>query len=122
MAVNFIGDILLFLGKIAVAAASGVVAFAMTELDYYNNASKYPDTYLSSPVLPVAVSIITGFVIAEIFFAVYEMAIDTILLSFCEDCETNGGEPKCAPPLLMEAVGAHAAPPAHQGAVAPVKG
>jgi hypothetical protein len=27
----------------------------------------------------------------QIFFSVYEMAIDTILLSFCEDCETNNG-------------------------------
>lgn len=42
---------------------------------------------------------------AEIFFAVYEIAVDTILLAFLEDCEVHGGEPKWAPPLLMEAVG-----------------
>jgi hypothetical protein len=42
---------------------------------------------------------------AEIFFAVYEMAIDTIILAFCEDCSANGGEPKYAPELLMEAIG-----------------
>ena len=39
------------------------------------------------------------------FFAVYEMAIDTVLLSFCEDCESNDGHPRCAPPLLLEAIG-----------------
>lgn len=58
-----------------------------------------------SPVFPIAFSILIGFVVAQIFFAVYEMAIDTILLAFCEDCETNGGNPKWAPPLLMEAMG-----------------
>lgn len=41
----------------------------------------------------------------QIFFAVYEMAIDTVLLSFCEDCERNSGHPRCAPPLLLEAIG-----------------
>lgn len=41
----------------------------------------------------------------QIFFSVYEMAIDTVLLSFCEDCERNNGHPRCAPPLLLEAVG-----------------
>jgi hypothetical protein len=41
----------------------------------------------------------------QIFFSVYEMAIDTILLSFCEDAEAHGGHPRFAPPLLMEAIG-----------------
>ncbi len=44
-----------------------------------------------SPVLPVALSILVGYVVAEIFFAVYEMAIDTIILSFCEVCVAIGG-------------------------------
>ena len=39
------------------------------------------------------------------FFAVYEMAVDTIMLCFCEDCEVNSGHPKNAPPLLLEAIG-----------------
>lgn len=47
LAVNFIGDILLFLGKVAIAAACGLIAFGMSELDYYNNAEKNPETYLS---------------------------------------------------------------------------
>ena len=33
------------------------------------------------------------------------MAIDTIILAFCEDCSANGGTPKFAPELLMEAIG-----------------
>lgn len=33
------------------------------------------------------------------------MAIDTILLCFCEDCEQNNGNPAYAPKLLMDAIG-----------------
>ncbi len=36
---------------------------------------------------------------------VYEMAIDTILLSFCEDCESHNGNPQYAPLLLLGAIG-----------------
>jgi len=32
------------------------------------------------------------------------MAIDTVMLSFCEDCEAHGGEPRSAPPLLLHAL------------------
>ena len=37
------------------------------------------------------------------------MAIDTVMLSFCEDCEANGGEPRKAPPLLLHALNMAAA-------------
>jgi len=46
-AVNIIGDLLLFLGKILVAAGCGLVAFGLSELEYYSNAEKYPETYIS---------------------------------------------------------------------------
>jgi choline transporter-like protein 2/4/5 len=36
---------------------------------------------------------------------VYEMAVDTILLSFCEDCMSNNETPQYAPKLLMSALG-----------------
>lgn len=36
---------------------------------------------------------------------VYEMAVDTILLSFCEDCTANNETPQFAPKLLMSALG-----------------
>ena len=36
---------------------------------------------------------------------VYEMAINTIMLSFCEDAESHGGHARHAPPLLLAAVG-----------------
>lgn len=33
------------------------------------------------------------------------MTVDTILLSFCKDCETHHGHPRYAPPLLLDAIG-----------------
>ncbi|GMH42049.1 hypothetical protein BSKO_09968 [Bryopsis sp. KO-2023] len=104
-AVNVMGDILIWLGKLAITAGAGCVAFLMADLEYYTNEDKYPDTFLSSPLMPILISLLVGYVVADLFFEVYEMAIDTILLSFCEDCETSNGNPKYAPPLLLEAIG-----------------
>lgn len=33
------------------------------------------------------------------------MTVDTILLSFCRDCETHKGHARYAPPLLLDAIG-----------------
>lgn len=43
-----------------------------------------------------------GYVVASLFFAVVEMSIDTIILSFCQDSEEHQGTAQYAPPLLME--------------------
>lgn len=65
-AVNVVGDAMLFLGKLGVAACCGVVAFAMSNLEYYNNADKYPATYLSSGILPIAVAVLAGYIVAQV--------------------------------------------------------
>jgi choline transporter-like protein 2/4/5 len=43
-----------------------------------------------------------GYVVATLFFAVVEMSIDTIILSFCQDSEEHQGTAQYAPPLLIE--------------------
>lgn len=43
-----------------------------------------------------------GYVVATLFFAVVEMSIDTIILSFCQDSEENEGNAQHAPSLLLE--------------------
>ncbi|CAH2053639.1 unnamed protein product [Thlaspi arvense] len=43
-----------------------------------------------------------GYIVATLFFAVVEMSIDTIILSFCQDSEENQGNAQHAPPLLLE--------------------
>lgn len=65
-AVNIVGDAVLFLGKLGIAACCGVVAFAMSNLEYYNNMDKYPATYLSSGIMPIAVAVLTGYIVAQV--------------------------------------------------------
>ncbi|MFS7975077.1 putative choline transporter [Helianthus anomalus] len=43
-----------------------------------------------------------GYVVATLFFAVVEMSIDTIILSYCQDAEEHQGTAHYAPPLLIE--------------------
>lgn len=62
--VNMVASVLIFLGKVSVAACAGVIAYAMTEAEYYNSPERYPDTYLYSPVLVIAVSVISAYCIA----------------------------------------------------------
>ena len=45
--VNVVGDLLLFLGKICVAAACGCIAFAMSTLPFYTDPEKHPETYIN---------------------------------------------------------------------------
>ncbi|GAQ83028.1 hypothetical protein KFL_001330110 [Klebsormidium nitens] len=103
-AVNVIGDFVLFLGKMAVSLACAVFAFLMLDGERY----KTGQDKISSPLAPVLFVWGVAFIIASIFFGVVEMAVDTVLLAFCEDCEENGGVPRYAPPLLMDALSRHA--------------
>eukprot|EP00963_Diacronema_lutheri_P002214 scaffold148_cov341-Pavlova_lutheri.AAC.22 len=99
-AVNIIGDTFLLIGKVAITAFSGFVAFLMLQNSSYTQGSNQ----VSSPLLPVIAVLLGAFAIASIFMAVVEMAIDTIMLSYCMDCEENGGTASCAPKLLLDSL------------------
>lgn len=66
MTVSVVGDALLFLGKLAVACGCGLIAFGMSNHAYYTDPVKYPATYLSSAILPIAVAVGTGFIVAQV--------------------------------------------------------
>jgi Plasma-membrane choline transporter len=42
-------------------------------------------------VIPLIIGVILAYFIVDCFITVFEMTIDTIFLSFCEDCEQNNG-------------------------------
>jgi choline transporter-like protein 2/4/5 len=105
LAVSIVGDMLIFLGKLCVVGGCGVAAFFFADSELYTNPEKHPGTFLSSPVAPIVLTVIIAYICASVFFQVYEMAVDTILLCFCEDCDVNGDEPKFAPPLLLKSIG-----------------
>ncbi|KAL3503232.1 hypothetical protein ACH5RR_037681 [Cinchona calisaya] len=96
--VNVIGDVILFLGKLSVSLTSALFALLMLDTHKYKSAHNK----ISSPIFPVLVCWGLGYVVATLFFAVVEMSIDTIILSFCQDSEEHQGTAQYAPPLLIE--------------------
>ncbi|XP_039040445.1 choline transporter protein 1-like [Hibiscus syriacus] len=99
--VNVIGDVILCLGKLCVSLSSAVFGFLMLDTHKYRAAHDK----ISSPLLPVLICWALGYVVATLFFAVVEMSIDTIILSFCQDSEEHQGTAQYAPPLLIETLG-----------------
>ncbi|KAJ3436922.1 ctl-like protein [Anaeramoeba flamelloides] len=81
IAINTVGDFLLFLGKLSISIITGIIAMALCKAN--DNMSLY--------VIPSLLSTVLAYLVASAFMAVFEMAIDTILLSFCEDCERHDG-------------------------------
>nr|CAB3479610.1 unnamed protein product [Digitaria exilis] len=96
--VNVIGDVILMLGKLCVSLFCALFAFIMLDKHKY----RAGHNKISSPLIPVLVSWVLGYIVAKLFFAVVEMSIDTIILSFCQDSEEHQGNAQYAPPLLME--------------------
>lgn len=126
--VNVIGDVILMLGKLCVSLFCALFAFTMLDKHKYRSGHNK----ISSPLVPVLVSgglctvgyiwsscnldeeesklktlvvqvsWLLGYIVAKLFFAVVEMSIDTIILSFCQDTEEHQGNAQYAPPLLME--------------------
>ncbi|KAI7733371.1 hypothetical protein M8C21_018623 [Ambrosia artemisiifolia] len=96
--VNVIGDVILFLGKLCVSLASALFGFLMLDTHKY----KSSHNKITSPLFPVLVCWGLGYVVATLFFAVVEMSIDTIILSYCQDAEEHQGTAHYAPPLLIE--------------------
>ncbi|KAK1933985.1 Choline transporter-like protein 2 [Phytophthora citrophthora] len=87
-AVSTVTFLLLGAGKVAVALSCAIVTFVYLE----KNSQDYGVGgvhELSSPMAPIILSLILGWFVASTLLGVYEMAIDTILLCFCEDKEVN---------------------------------
>ncbi|KAG0591066.1 hypothetical protein KC19_1G146700 [Ceratodon purpureus] len=96
--VIILGDLILFLGKLCVSFACALFAFLMLDTHRY----KTTQGRVSSPLFPVLFSWGFAYVTASLFFAAAEMALDTVLLSFCIDADENKGTPLFAPAALVE--------------------
>ncbi|XP_054706753.1 choline transporter-like protein 1 [Uloborus diversus] len=80
-AIDCIGDFILFVGKLGVT-----VSIAFIALEILKNIEGLHYIWV-----PVTISCIFAFLCCHCFLSVYEMAIDTLLLCFCEDCQMNDG-------------------------------
>lgn len=74
--------------QVAVMAVCGVIAFFMADLPYYKNAAQYPGTSLSSPYLPVILSMLASYIIAECFFNVRRAAPRPAFSCLTASCES----------------------------------
>lgn len=97
-----IGDLILFLGKLCVSFACALFAFLMLDTHRY----RISHNRVSSPLFPVLLCWGFAYITASLFFAVGEMALDTVLLSYCIDAEENKGTALFAPPALVEGLNA----------------
>ncbi|XP_060655120.1 choline transporter-like 1 [Drosophila nasuta] len=93
--INSIGDFILFLGKVVVAALSGLIGIVMLKdkpgLNFY--------------MAPVILIIIFSFFIAHIVLSLFEMVVDTLFLCVCEDKTINGRAGRWAQSNLAKLVG-----------------
>jgi len=85
-------DFLLLLGKLVIVGSVGCLSFFVfsgklgDELDFETNLP--PMNYYFVPVIIITLG---AYFIADVFFGVYEMAVDTLFLCFLEDIERNDG-------------------------------
>jgi choline transporter-like protein 2/4/5 len=100
--VNTVGDSILFIGKFTISFASALIAYLYLDTDTYS----IGDRAVSSPVLIVLLVFIASYAVASTFMSVTEMAVDTVLLSYCIDCDENDGRAPNAPPELNDTLDA----------------
>jgi solute carrier family 44 (choline transporter-like protein), member 2/4/5 len=79
----FLAVFLFLQGKIFICVASAIVAFLWMDssAEYKEGGSKE----LSGVALPLLMTLLLSYAVASAFLGVYNLAIDTILLCFCED-------------------------------------
>ena len=94
------GDFVTWLGKLVVTMGCGIIAFLMSAQSQYTDPGS--STQLTSPLVPIVLSVFLGYCVAEVFFQVFETAIDTLIMSFCQDIKEHNGHPQYAPKLLAD--------------------
>jgi solute carrier family 44 (choline transporter-like protein), member 2/4/5 len=67
-AVNVIGDALMFLGKLTIVMACGALAFLMTDLPMFSKVDS--KNYITSPIVPVILTLFAAYMVASVFFSV----------------------------------------------------
>lgn len=80
-------DFVLFLAQLTIVAGLGIGSFYWFEWRQDGEALNYV-------FAPILIIVIGAYVVTSAFFSVYNMAIDTIFLSFLEDSERNDGSPE----------------------------
>ncbi|XP_053577958.1 choline transporter-like protein 4 [Bombina bombina] len=107
-------DLLIFFGKLLVVGGVGVLAFF-----FFSGRLPIPNDQFKSPTLnyywiPILTVVVGSYFIAQGFFSVYNMCVDTLFLCFLEDLERNDGsqeKPYYMPKSLMSILNKKNRPP-----------
>jgi len=81
-------DFILFIGKLIVVS----IVLAGSVLVFRND-DRVLNQELNYQLVPVVIIVLSTYAISCSFFSVYNMAVDTIFLSFLEDLEKHDGSP-----------------------------
>ena len=101
---HLVGNIISMIGKLFVAAGTGFIGFLII-----SNDPSVKDS-LNSKVLPTIIFVIIGYSVASVFFSLYGITADTIILCFFADKKLaeSGGRPVNAPAPMAEFYEAYA--------------
>uniref|UniRef100_A0A6M2DXS4 Choline transporter-like protein n=1 Tax=Xenopsylla cheopis TaxID=163159 RepID=A0A6M2DXS4_XENCH len=83
-------EFVFFMSKVLISAGMGALSY----LYFGNDWAQLNDDTLHYGYAPVILVVIGTFFITCVFFGVYDMAVDTLLLCFLEDSERNDGSPE----------------------------
>uniref|UniRef100_A0A803SM23 Choline transporter-like protein n=1 Tax=Anolis carolinensis TaxID=28377 RepID=A0A803SM23_ANOCA len=86
-----ITDLLLLFGKLLVVGGVGVFAFFFFTGRIPIHDSRFQSPTLNYYWLPIFTVVVGSYLIAQGFFSVYSMCVDTLFLCFLEDLERNDG-------------------------------
>ena len=88
-------DFLLLLGKLVIVGGVGICSFYIFSGRLSIDNSEIPQLpELNYYFVPIIIITLSTYFIADVFFGVYEMAVDTLFLCFLEDIERNDGTPE----------------------------
>lgn len=95
-AVNVLGSVIVFLGKIIISIASAAAAYLIIERTAEFQATGA--NALTSSWLPIVVVLIFAYVTSSMFMSVFDLSVDSVLVCYCTDVEENqarhGGDSK----------------------------
>ncbi|XP_031441993.1 choline transporter-like protein 4 [Clupea harengus] len=86
-----ITDLLLFFGKLLVVGGVGVLSFYFFSGRIQAPGSSFQASALNYYWMPIITVVVGSYLIAQGFFSVYSMCVDTLFLCFLEDLERNDG-------------------------------
>merc|ERR1719231_323864 len=91
-AVNIVSTIILFLGKVFVCVFACLIMYNIVAASYNTTGmpSDNDDNELIDNVFfPTLMCGLLAYFIANVFFYVYDIIIDSLIISFCYDCKMN---------------------------------